>query len=656
MKKKIWLAALICVSCVFFVLSACAKAQEEISISITNKEALTAEWIEEGESRTVELSITPDRYTVNNSEIVVTSDNSAVVKADGLTLSAMGGGTANVTVSLGNASDRVAITVMPKLRGISITNIEDFAEIWVVGTDRAMSVSAVYKNSQVPLTSSDVTVISSAPEVIEADGLTLKAKTAGEAEITVKYGDFTDSVSLSVVPALETFAIRNTADFAELDCGEEFVLDAAFEPSEYYNTENTRPVINCQPEGVVEQVEGYRLKAVKEGSATVTVAVCGKTVSFDVTVAYSVPTMTFKAEESENIIFNETEQGGTLDVLQTGFYNEDTTVKLLQVVAEADGAVIAPTVVADGFSINDDNTVSLASGDGYKIFYTAVNPYDETKTVTKTLTINVYRKVFSYKGHNAFLTHPDGSSNAHPEWDYYFEEDKELVPEEEQVVKVGTSYPIRSKFNIAPSKLYYAEVTFVLPAYDSSNNRTNPVIGMAHFVGDETKRGLSMVTGRASGNMFVKDMTSDDYYSTPIASLNVQDEVSLSEKDGYVFPPDTSIEAGAKVKYAVARSGNIFYIFINDTLIYEMDMTGVCNGYYESATVPGIFGDRLIDTTIVDIVFFSENEGVQAKINELLSVSKQKADDVGGEAVNSYNTLPVSSDALIFKKEEEYDG
>lgn len=54
--------------CVFFVLSACAKAQEEISISITNKETLTAEWIEEGERRTVELSITPDLYSTNNSE------------------------------------------------------------------------------------------------------------------------------------------------------------------------------------------------------------------------------------------------------------------------------------------------------------------------------------------------------------------------------------------------------------------------------------------------------------------------------------------------------------------------------------------------------------------------------------------------------------
>lgn len=68
MKKKIWLIALIFVSCVFFVLSACTKAQEEISISITNKETLTAEWIEEGERRTVELSITPDLYSTNNSE------------------------------------------------------------------------------------------------------------------------------------------------------------------------------------------------------------------------------------------------------------------------------------------------------------------------------------------------------------------------------------------------------------------------------------------------------------------------------------------------------------------------------------------------------------------------------------------------------------
>ena len=609
MKKKIWLAALICVSCVFFVLSACAKAQEEISISITNKEALTAEWIEEGESRTVELSITPDRYTVNNSEIVVTSDNSAVVKADGLTLSAMGGGTANVTVSLGNASDRVAITVMPKLRGISITNKDELGEIWCLGdADRTLDVAQLFKNSTLPLTASDVTVTSSAPEIIEADGLTLRAKAIGnDAIITVTYGEFSDTVALSVVETLETFEITDKSALANLALGDtcDFSSFVSFTPS-LYNTENTHPVITCEPAGIIEQVDDYQIKAVAEGSAIVTVTVRDKSDTFTVSVAYGTPKIIFEVDDG-SARFEETEEGATLDVVQTGYYNSEAEVVLPTVYAmTTDGNAIENIEIKNGAEVITGNTVKLTKGT-HQLTYSAADPRDDSKVATKILTVNVYRKIFSYKG-------PYQDTN--PEWDYMVS--KEYVDDEEQVVKVGSQSISRSIFNMAPSTLYYAEVTFILPAYSESDVDTDPIMGMGHFVGDEKTRRLSCIVGRKSGNIFVTDYQAGNIWDNPIGGeYNTSSRTSLTEKDGYVFPANTSDTEGLKVKIGIARSGNIYYLFINDVLMEVRDMTGVADGYYEDPSIPGISGDRLSQTTMIDIRFFGGSDA-QDKINGLI--------------------------------------
>ena len=597
MKKKVWLFVLACICCIAFAVAGCADKAENISLSITNKEALTAEWLEEGENRTVELSITPEKYTVNNSEVVVTSDNSEVVKADGLTLLATGGGTANITVSLGKASDTVAITVTPKLRGVSITNKAELSEVWGLGdTDRTLDVAKLFKNSTAPLTASDVTVTSSAPEIIEADGFALKTKAIGDAEITVAYGDFTDKVSLSVVSALETFGITNKEELANLALGTTYDLSSyvTFSPL-LYTAENTRPVITCEPAGIIEQVEGYQIKAASNGSSTVTVTVRGKSDTFSVSVELGTPKITFDVDEV-GARFEETDEGGILSVLQTGYYNELSDVVLPAVYATtSDGNYINDIVIKKGGDVITKDTVQLTIG-RHELTYSVADPRDESKVATKTLIINVYRRVMQ----------------AGDKSDVKVTDETRYLSDDKQEFTTKTSGVLKGAFNIAPSKLYYAEVTFVVPT-------TQVFVGLGHFVGEETNRCFTIAVSRNTGVICVKDNkpNTGNIYENDIVQYNVNTKTNLKDKDGYVFPAIPSTVDGAKVKLAIARDGNKFYLFMNDVLLEERDITDVDNGHYLDASVPGISGQWLDKTTMTNIVFMS-GEDATSKLAGLI--------------------------------------
>ena len=642
MKKKISLVVLALISCFMLIIAGCtSKGAEKISVSITNKDALTAVWEEEGENRTIELSIAPDKYTVDNTEVVVSSDNSEVVKADGLTLSATGGGTANVTVSLGNASDTVAITVTPKLRGVSITNKAELGEVWGLGdADRTLDVAKLFKNSTSPLTASEVTVTSSAPDIIEADGLALKAKAIGnDATITVTYGDFSDTVALSVVAALETFEITNKSDLANLAYGATYDLSSyvTFSPS-FYDAENTRPVITCEPVGIIEQVNGYQIKALANGSATVTVTVRGKSDTFTASVAYGTPKITFESDGIGSAKFEETEEGGILSVLQSGYYNEETEVILPTVYATTtDGKVVENIEIKKDEEIITENIVKLKKGT-CQLTYSAADPRDESKVARKTLTVNVYRNVMA-----------SGDTNG-----YALTEETRYSADDEQVLKNSGNGFSTARFNVAAGTRYYTEVTFVLSAYNNTDNDRggNPVLGMAHYLGNERARRISLVIGRGSGNVFIKIVDAGDYYySDPLIKKinNIKDTMSLTAPEGYVFPADTSTAAGNKVKFAIARDGDYFYLFMNDVLIDMRTVSG-----FEGDTVPAITGDRLSETTMENIVLMDGSDA-QNKIETLIpGVAISNKDTLAEKWTNKYEKRAVEAD--ITEWQPHYEG
>lgn len=106
-------------------LSACKKPSSEISVldtksvTITNKDALTAEWhAGEGENRRVQLVGDPEFDDINDllddGTLKVESSNPEVVSVQRLQLIAKSAGTATITVTYGDESDSVTVTVGEK--------------------------------------------------------------------------------------------------------------------------------------------------------------------------------------------------------------------------------------------------------------------------------------------------------------------------------------------------------------------------------------------------------------------------------------------------------------------------------------------------------------------------------------------------------------
>ena len=102
-------------------LSACKKPSADISVidtksvSITNKDALTADWYVGEANRKVQLVGDPAFEDINdlldNGTIKIESDNPEVVSVLRLQLVAKAAGTAKITVTYGDETDFVNITV-----------------------------------------------------------------------------------------------------------------------------------------------------------------------------------------------------------------------------------------------------------------------------------------------------------------------------------------------------------------------------------------------------------------------------------------------------------------------------------------------------------------------------------------------------------------
>lgn len=93
------------------------------SVSITNKTDLTADWHLGSEDRTLNLTIDPTgnvNQLINDGTITITSSNTAVVAVSGRKLQAKSIGTATITVTYGDKTDTVDITVKAEQTAIDL--------------------------------------------------------------------------------------------------------------------------------------------------------------------------------------------------------------------------------------------------------------------------------------------------------------------------------------------------------------------------------------------------------------------------------------------------------------------------------------------------------------------------------------------------------
>lgn len=102
-----------------------SKSSEDVvnSISITNKEELQAAWAAESANRTLSIAVDPAgniNLLINQGKITIVSSNPEVVRVTGRVLSAISAGTAKITVTYGDKSDSVDLTVSPAQNAINL--------------------------------------------------------------------------------------------------------------------------------------------------------------------------------------------------------------------------------------------------------------------------------------------------------------------------------------------------------------------------------------------------------------------------------------------------------------------------------------------------------------------------------------------------------
>ena len=568
------------------------------AISIANKEALTAEWKEGGADRTVEVTLDPDTFTTENTQVAVQSSNTAAVEVDGMTLKAVGAGTSVITVSVGDLKDEVTVTVDPVLKGIAISNKDALTAMWTLGdADRTVEVS--YNPDSFTTENTPVTVTSGNTDAVTVDGMKLTAVGEGKSMITVSAGGFTDTVEVSVRPALESVTVTNeTALTAEWIIGSgDRTVEVALAPSEYYTTENT-PVTVTSGNTDAVTVDGMTLKAVGKGSAEITVAVGAVQDTFTVTVSIGDPVISVDAEKFEAL--------------------QDTPAYLMT-------GITAST--CDGTSLTNDIQVQVSDPDAmiyefgnltvsepgaFTVTFTVADPRDASKTTSKTLDVDVYRKIFQWHDN----TYAVGN---------------EMAAEADQTVTTTNTGFTSAQFNIDPSTLYYAEAV-----YDITDPHGGRIIGMGHFTAgaDTTARWMAMCVDRGDRNHKVKDFDTTDGKSWHLDEW--KEEYGRFTAWSYQIAtfrglPDT--DAG-HVKYAVARSGDYFYAFVNDVYVCCVSL----EYYRDQPTLPGLFGHAM-DTTVISSIVYYGGGAAQDKLDALLADGSQIGAYVpdGGWAGGSLN-------------------
>ena len=97
-----------------------------------------------GEAREVEVSFTPSVLDGYNVDYTIESNNESVVKVVNGKLTAVGTGTAIITVTSGDYTDTVTINIektRPDLNSITVTNKTNLEEDWTLGVDGTRTIA-----------------------------------------------------------------------------------------------------------------------------------------------------------------------------------------------------------------------------------------------------------------------------------------------------------------------------------------------------------------------------------------------------------------------------------------------------------------------------------------------------------------------------------
>ena len=256
--------------------SVSAKTVDVASISLS-KEELT---LKEGDSETITATVKPDDAT--DKTVTWTSSDPSVATVDGGKIEAVKEGTATVTAKAGDKTATCKVTVDKKV--IAVESVElDKTEVELTEGD-SVTLTATVKPDDA--TDKTVTWTSSDPSVATVDGGKIEAVKEGSATITAKSGEKSATCQVTVkkkVIAVESVGLDKTE--VELNEGDSVTLTATVKPDDATN----KTVTWTSSDPAVATVDGGKIEAVKEGTATITAKSGEKSAACTVIVKAKVP-------------------------------------------------------------------------------------------------------------------------------------------------------------------------------------------------------------------------------------------------------------------------------------------------------------------------------------------------------------------------------
>lgn len=473
--------------------------------------------------------------------------------------------------------------------GLSIGNKEALQLKWTVGDADRTVVTDITGALKGPakVTSSDTGVIS-------VDGNVIKAVGRGTATVTVRIGDYTDEVEITVTPALASVTITNkdslTAEWLDTSTDAREVT-VAYDPADVYGAGNSPFTLTSDDASVVAVgQDGKTLRVVGAGSATVTLSVNGK--------AWDSVTVNVKSTKT------------TLAL-------KDNVTDIYGVEGEEIALPEVKALSPDGEDISSQVSVSCADG---KVTVTGLEKVTATERGTYTLTytlagaeevvlnVNVQRKVFgATAGQNAGVnvTYDTGAE--------HMQEGKEVA----YLNGAGMKF---AQMNVAAGKIYYAEVTFKADSEGTSSllygiSHSEKGEGANRYLTSWVDRGAkytSATAGYITDDRTLKvkdfDMTAQGWTDTDPATsatpvLYVYNDGKSRTGDlGDAFP----------LTLGVMRNGSFFYVFINGEYVLAFNS----EYFADKDTVPAIFEMSGVETQITGAVYLSGDDAV-AKFDTL---------------------------------------
>lgn len=209
MRGVLLASSLLCFGMIAGTVVSCGEqvAKVPTKISISNKTELGTTWYAKTTTRELKLSVDVDGYDISaalaDGTITFASSDASVIAVDSVgKLTSAKAGTAKITVTLGELTDTVDLTVVAGPTTVTVANKEALVKEWHALTDNReikIEVDIATFNITTAIREGVLKIVSSDPSVVSVQGRYLSALKAGTTKITVSVADVKDSFDLTIL-------------------------------------------------------------------------------------------------------------------------------------------------------------------------------------------------------------------------------------------------------------------------------------------------------------------------------------------------------------------------------------------------------------------------------------------------------------------------